>query len=77
MRGTSDQQTENLVALAPEDLILHEHPIGRIKPLADRVAMVAPAAPCARACGGRSGVRRQGMFESCDGTPRQAAALAG
>ena len=37
MRGTSDQQIESLVALTPEDLVPHEHPIRRIKPLADRV----------------------------------------
>ena len=37
MRGTSDQQIESLVALTPEDLVPHGHPIRRIKPLADRV----------------------------------------
>ena len=37
MRDTSDQQIESLVALTPEDLGPHEHPIRRIKPLADRV----------------------------------------
>ncbi len=37
MRGTSDQQIESLVALTPEDLVPQEHPIRRIKPLADRV----------------------------------------
>ena len=37
MRGTSDQQIESLVALTPEDLVPHEHPIRRIKPLAERV----------------------------------------
>ena len=37
MRGTSDQQIESLVALTPEDLFPQEHPIRRIKPLADRV----------------------------------------
>ena len=38
MRGTSDQQIESLVALTPEDCrSLHEHPIRRIKPLAERV----------------------------------------
>ena len=35
MRGTSDQQIESLVALTPEDLVPQEHPIRRIKPLAD------------------------------------------
>ena len=33
MRGTSDQQIESLVKLTPEDLVPHEHPIRRIKPL--------------------------------------------
>ena len=42
MRGTSDQQIESLVTLTPEDLVPHEHPIRRIKPLADRV-LRAPA----------------------------------
>ena len=37
MRGTSDQQIESLVVLSPEDLVPQEHPIRRIKPLADRV----------------------------------------
>ena len=37
MRGTSDQQIESLVALTPEDLVPHAHPIRRIKSLADRV----------------------------------------
>ena len=37
MRGRSDQQIESLVALTPEDLVPQEHPIWRIKPLADRV----------------------------------------
>ena len=37
MRGRSDQQIESLVALSPEDLVPQEHPIRRIKPLADRV----------------------------------------
>ena len=37
MRDTSDQQIESLVALTPEDLLPQEHPIRRIKPLADRV----------------------------------------
>ena len=36
MRGTSDQQIESLVALTLEDLVPQEHPIRRIKPLADR-----------------------------------------
>ena len=42
MRGTSDQQIESLVTLTPEDLVPHEHPIRRIKRLADRV-LQAPA----------------------------------
>ena len=37
MRGTSHQQIESLVVLSPEDLVPQEHPIRRIKPLADRV----------------------------------------
>ena len=37
MRDTSGQQIESLVALTPEDLGPHEHPIRRIEPLADRV----------------------------------------
>ena len=37
MRRTSDQQIESLVAPTPEDLVPHEYPIRRIKPLADRV----------------------------------------
>ena len=37
MRGKSDQQIESLLALTPEDLAPREHPIRRIKPLADRV----------------------------------------
>ena len=37
MRGISNQQIESLVALTPEDLVPQEHPIRRIKPLADRV----------------------------------------
>ena len=37
MRGTSDQQSESLVVLSPEDLVPQEHLIRRIKPLADRV----------------------------------------
>ena len=37
MRVTSDQQIESLVALTPEELVPQEHPIRRIKPLADRV----------------------------------------
>ena len=35
MCGTSDQQIESLVALTLEDLLPQEHPIRRIKPLAD------------------------------------------
>ena len=37
MRGTSDQQIESLVVLTPEDIVPQEHPIRRIKPLADQV----------------------------------------
>ena len=37
MRGTSHQQIESLVVLSPENLVPQEHPIRRIKPLADRV----------------------------------------
>ena len=36
MRGTSDQHVESLVALIPEDLVPHEHPIRRSKQMADR-----------------------------------------
>lgn len=36
MRGTSEQQIESMIALTPEDLVPREHPIRRIKPLADR-----------------------------------------
>ena len=58
MRGTSDQQIESLVALTPEDLVPHEHPIRRIKPLAEpgasgvvahlqpHVRQGRPAPPC-------------------------------
>ena len=37
MRGTSHQQIESLVVLSSENLVPQEHPIRRIKPLADRV----------------------------------------
>ena len=35
MRGTSDQQSESLPVLSPEDLVPQEHLIRRIKPLAE------------------------------------------
>ena len=53
MRGTSDQQIESLVALTPEDLVPQEHPIRRIKPLADRVLQeLAPTSSRMYAKGG-------------------------
>jgi transposase len=36
MRGASEQQIESMIALTPEDLVPRDHPIRRIKPLADR-----------------------------------------
>ena len=36
MRGASEQQIESLIALTPEDLVPRDHPIRRIKPLAER-----------------------------------------
>ena len=57
MRGTSDQQIESLVALTPEDLGPHEHPIRRIKPLADRVLQeLSPTLSRMYAKGGRPSV---------------------
>ena len=57
MRGTSDQQIESLVALTPEDLVPHEHPIRRIKPLAERVLQeLSPIFSRMYAKGGRPSV---------------------
>ena len=57
MRGTSDQQIESLVALTPEDLVPQEHPIRRIKPLADRVLQeLSPTFSRMYAKGGRPSV---------------------
>lgn len=36
MRGTSEQQIESLIALTPDDLVPQDHPVRRIKPLAER-----------------------------------------
>ena len=37
MRGTSDLEIERLAALTPEDVVPHDNPVRRIKPLAARV----------------------------------------
>ena len=53
-RGTHGQQTESLVALTAEDLVLHDHPMRRIRPLADRVLQeLAPTFNRMYATGGR------------------------
>ena len=65
MRGTSDQQIESLVALTPEDLVPHEHPIRRIKPLADRVLQeLSPTLSCMYAKGGRPSVPPEHLLKA-------------
>ena len=71
MRGTSDQQIESLVALTPEDLVPQEHPIRRIKPLADRVLQeLSPTFSRMYAKGGRPSVPPELRWNStCDRRP--------
>ena len=65
MRGTSDQQIESLVALTPEDLVPHEHPIRRIKPLADRVLQeLSPTLSRMYAKGGRPSVPPEHLLKA-------------
>ena len=65
MRGTSDQQIENLVALTPEDLVPHGHPIRRIKPLADRVLQeLSPTFSRMYAKGGRPSVPPEHLLKA-------------
>ena len=65
MRGTSDQQIESLVALTPEDLVPHEHPIRRIKPLADRVLQeLSPIFSRMYAKGGRPSVPPEHLLKA-------------
>ena len=65
MRGTSDLQIESLVALTPEDLVPQEHPIRRIKPLADRVLQeLSPAFSRMYAKGGRPSVPSEHLLKA-------------
>ena len=65
MRGTSDQQIGSLVALTPEDLVPQEHPIRRIKPLADRVLQeLAPTFSRMYAKGGRLSVPPEHLLKA-------------
>ena len=65
MRGTSDQQIESLVALTPEDLVPQEHPIQRIKPLADRVLQeLSPTFSRMYAKGGRPSVPPEHLLKA-------------
>ena len=65
MRGTSDQQIESLVALTPEDLVPHGHPIRRIKPLADRVLQeLSPTLSRMYAKGGRPSVPPEHLLKA-------------
>ena len=65
MRGTSDQQIESLVALTPEDLVPHGHPIRRIKPLADRVLQeLSPTFSRMYAKGGRPSVPPEHLLKA-------------
>ena len=65
MRGTSDQQIESLVALTPEDLVPQEHPIRRIKPLADRVLQeLSPTLSRMYAKGGRPSVPPEHLLKA-------------
>ena len=65
MRGTSDQQIESLVALTPEDLVPHEHPIRRIKPLAERVLQeLSPIFSRMYAKGGRPSVPPEHLLKA-------------
>ena len=65
MRGTSDQQIESLVALTPEDLVPQEHPIRRIKPLADRVLQeLSPTFSRMYAKGGRPSVPPEHLLKA-------------
>ena len=65
MRGTSDQQIESLVALTPEDLIPQEHPIRRIKPLAERVLQeLSPIFSRMYAKGGRPSVPPEHLLKA-------------
>ena len=65
MRGTSDQQIESLVALTPEDLVPHGHPIRRIKPLADRVLQeLSPTFSHMYAKGGRPSVPPEHLLKA-------------
>ncbi len=65
MRGTSGQQIESLVALTPEDLVPQEHPIRRIKPLADRVLQeLSPTFSRMYAKGGRPSVPPEHLLKA-------------
>ena len=65
MRGTSDQQIESLVVLSPEDLVPQEHPIRRIKPLADRVLQeLSPTFSRMYAKGGRPSVPPEHLLKA-------------
>ena len=65
MRGTSDQQIESLVALTPEDLVPQEHPIRRIKPLADHVLQeLSPTLSRMYAKGGRPSVPPEHLLKA-------------
>ena len=65
MRGTSDQQIESLVTLTPEDLVPQEHPIRRIKPLADQVLQeLSPTFSRMYAKGGRPSVPPEHLLKA-------------
>ena len=65
MRGTSDQQIESLVALTPEDLVPQEHPIRRIKLLADQVLQeLSPTFSRMYAKGGRPSVPPEHLLKA-------------
>ena len=65
MLGTSNQQIESLVALTSEDLGPHEHPIQRIKPLADQVLQeLSPTFSRMYAKGGRPSVPPEHLLKA-------------
>jgi transposase len=65
MRGASEQQIESLIALVPEDLVPRDHPIRRIKPLADRALQeLSPTFSKMYAKGGRPSVPPEHLLKA-------------
>ena len=65
MRGDTDRQAEIMLALTPDQLVPEDHPIRRIKPIAEAVlARLSPRFDAMYAEGGRPSIPPEHLLKS-------------